>query len=257
MSKIIEQVETSLARQEQAALIEREQPATPIDFGKLVAAVVQQGITTENVEAIERLTKAFERQQERQDSRMFANALARLQADVRHVKAVHPVQAKTGETKYFVVKFHELIGEIEPVLKRHQFTLTWSQTYDGDRMTVIATLQHNGVKQSNSFTARVGTGPPNTTAYQADGACETYCKGRALRAALNITIENEEDADERGLGQFITPEQVEELSRRVSETESNRDAFLKFAGAKTFAEIYSSKYAELDGFLRKKEQRGK
>ena len=55
----------------------------------------------------------------------------------------------------------------------------------------------------------------------------------------------------------MTEEQAFELERRVAETNSNRDAFLKFAGAKSYREIAATKYEILDGFLRKKEKGGR
>lgn len=247
------EAETALAKIESHAPDSSLQPA-PIDFGQILAGVMQHGITAEKVEVVERLTAAALAQQERADAKMFSAALARLQLDVKRVKAQHPVEAKTGEVKYRVVKYHELITEIEPLLRKHAFTLTWTQSYEGDRMTVTAILQHRGYKQANSFTARVGTGPPNTTAYQADGACETYCKGRALRAALNITIESEDTDDPRGLGEPISKAQAEDLRRRVHETGSDEKKFLAFAHAETFEAIMSSRYADLDDNLRRKEK---
>jgi len=96
---------------------------------------------------------------------------------------------------------------------------------------------------------------PQATETQADGAASTYAKRFALCDALNILIEK--DSDARVEGGSVTPEQADELARRVNETESNREAFLKFAGAKSFAEIPSAKYAQLDEFLARKEKRGK
>jgi len=57
----------------------------------------------------------------------------------------------------------------------------------------------------------------------------------------------------------ITPEQADELERRVNliaENPSQVVAALKFAGARSFAEINQAGYEKLDGFLRKKENQG-
>ena len=55
----------------------------------------------------------------------------------------------------------------------------------------------------------------------------------------------------------VTPEQADELERRVKETNSSVTAFLKFANAKTFAEIPANKYDELDRMLAQKERAGR
>ena len=55
----------------------------------------------------------------------------------------------------------------------------------------------------------------------------------------------------------VTKEQAFELERRVSETNSDRAAFLRFAGATSFDEIAANRYAECDAQLRRKERHGK
>jgi hypothetical protein len=120
----------------------------------------------------------------------------------------------------------------------------------------ICTLQHiGGHSKANKFAVRIGSGPPGATETQSDGAASTYAKRGALCDALNIVIDHDDDA--RAEGGAITQEQAEELARRVNETNSNKEAFLKFAHAKSFAEISESVYPILDDFLRKKEVRGR
>lgn len=52
---------------------------------------------------------------------------------------------------------------------------------------------------------------------------------------------------------YVTPAQAEELEDRVNLTNSDKLAFLKFAGATKFREIPAGKYAALNELLRKKE----
>jgi len=81
---------------------------------------------------------------------------------------------------------------------------------------------------------------------------------------LNITIRQDvlmdEENDASIIGnptEFISLFQADELERRVKETNSNVQAFLKFAGANKFSEILASKYDELDASLRRKESQGR
>jgi len=81
---------------------------------------------------------------------------------------------------------------------------------------------------------------------------------------LNITIRQDvlmdEENDASIIGnptEFISLFQADELERRVKETNSNVQAFLKFAGADKFSTILAGKYDELDASLRRKEQQGK
>jgi hypothetical protein len=123
------------------------------------------------------------------------------------------------------------------------------------RILETCQLKHvGGHSQSNSFAVRTRKADSDT---QADCMAATTAKRNALLNALNIVIRQDclsDESDARNEGGFITQAQIDELSRRVAETNSDRAAFLKVAGAATFAEIASSKYSVLDGLLRRKEQ---
>jgi hypothetical protein len=146
--------------------------------------------------------------------------------------------------------------QVAPLLQKHGFTVTFSTDFKEGRIIKTCTLQHvGGHSRSNQFAVRIGSGPPRASEAQADGAASTYAKRFALCDALNIVIDKDTDAKVEGAP--ITKEQAAELEHRVQMTNSNREAFLKFAGANSFSEIASAKYEILDGFLAKKERVGK
>jgi enoyl-CoA hydratase/carnithine racemase len=84
----------------------------------------------------------------------------------------------------------------------------------------------------------------------------TFGKRGALEMGLSLHIVGaREDAKMIGNAQeFVTPEQADEIERRVKETNSNVPAFLKFAGADKFSTILASRYDEIDSSLKRKEQ---
>lgn len=248
------ETETELALSKLESQAPALAPPPPIDFGQIVKAALEHDITPERVDVIERLGKLALQQQERFEARMFSDAFARMQADIKTVKAVHPVTSAKGEVKYRVVMFHELMGAIEPILRKHQFSIKWTQAQDNGLMTVTGTLEYRGHKEPTSFTAKIGSGPPNCTTYQADGACETYCKGRALRAMLNIVIEQEDSDDPRGLGEPITKEQADDIRKRVQASGADETKFLAWAQAESYEKIMSGRYADIDDNLRRKER---
>jgi hypothetical protein len=119
-------------------------------------------------------------------------------------------------------------------------------------MVSICTLRHvGGFSQSNEFAVRIGGGPPGATETQADGAAKTYAKRGALCDALNIVVEHDDDA--RMIGQPIGKALAADLESRVTKVGADRDAFLKFAGASTFAEISDERWPMLDELLSRKE----
>lgn len=242
----------TVAAPETGPLMIRPQPTV----AEMLQAVVQKGVTAENVAAVEQIVKLYERMEDKKAEKEFAAAFVRLQAEMRSVKATKAVPNKDGSIRYTFAPFEEIMAEVGPKLEAHGFTVSFSTEFDEKRLVKSCTLRHiGGHSQTNKFAVRVGSGPPSASEAQADGAASTYAKRFALCDALNILIEK--DSDARAEGGNITAEQVEELSRRVQETNSDRAAFLKFAGAKTFAEIRAAKYDVLDQYLTRKEQRGK
>jgi len=237
---------------ESAVDVIRPQPTV----ADMLQAVIDKGVTSDNVAAMGELVKLYERMEDKKAEKEFAAAFVRLQAETHIVKATKLVPNNDGSIRYTFAPFEEIMAAVGPLLERHGFTVTFSTDYSEGRLIKICHLTHiGGHSRENKFAVRVGKGPPGSSEAQGDGAASTYAKRFALCDCLNIVIEK--DSDARAEGGSITPEQVEELSRRVAETNSNREAFLKFANAKTFAEIAAVKYDMLDQFLTKKEQRGK
>lgn len=233
--------------------LERARPVPTV--ADMLQAVIEKGVTQENVAAVGEIVKLYERMEDKKAERAFAEAFVALQGEMPAVKAVQPVPNRDGTLRYKFAPYEEIMDQVAPMLKKHGFTVTFSTDFAEGRLIKTCTLQHvGGHSKENKFAVRIGSGPPGATETQADGAASTYAKRFALCDALNIVLDK--DVDARAEGAAITPEQADELEHRVALTNSNREAFLKFAGAKSYKEIPESKYAILDSFLAKKEKRG-
>lgn len=236
-------------------------PAAPVkqepSVGEMLQAVIDKGVTQENVAAIEKLVGLYERMQDKKAEQLFAAAFVRLQAEMPKVQATKPVQNRDGSLRYRFAPLEEIVKQIGPSLKEHGFTFSFSERFDSGRMIETCTLMHvGGWKRTNEFSVRVGGGPPGCTETQADGAASQYARRYALCDALGIVIEHL-DEDARLEGGTVTADQAFELERRVAETNSNKAAFLKFAGAEKFTDIAAVKYDMLNQFLQKKERKGR
>lgn len=226
---------------------------TPPTVADMMQTVIQGGVTQENVVALEKLVGLYERMQDKEAEKAFAGAFVNLQSEMQNVKAVRSVPDNRGGTRYKFAPYEEIMQEVGPRLKANGFTITFSTDYSEGRLIKTCRLQHiGGHSKENKFAVRIGSGPPGTTETQADGAASTYAKRGALCDALNIVIERDDDA--KAEGGAITAEQAKDLRRRVQETGSNEEHFLKFAGSATYEAISTSKYAMLDESLRKKEK---
>lgn len=227
---------------------------------EILRGVVQGGITPENVATVERIMAMCERMEARKAEQEFSDAFAEMQKELPSVQAEKPVKTKDGKTKYCTVNFFELKAQVDPILNRHGFSLHRSQEHFCEpvpRVVVTLEIQHRGGhKRVSTFGVRVGNGPPDTSAFQADGAAATYAANRALIDALDLRV-NRAPEDARLEGDIISHGQAFELERRVKETNSNEAAFLKFAGAASFKEIRQANYDILDRFLESREKKAK
>ncbi len=239
----------------------REEPSV----AGMLQAVIEKGVTTENVAALQQLVGLYERMQERDAEKSFAQAFAAAQSKLKRIEAVHAVPDKHGNTKYMVSKFSEIWDAVEPVLAEHGFTAGFSQRMEEGmplRVTTSFILQHteSGHKTVTPFTVRVGSGPPGCSDFQADGAASSYAKARAVCAALNIIIIEGDDAREEGkpIGMAL----AQDLMVRVRALKLDEESFLKFAGVHAmsvpaelddYMKIADDRYERLDEILAKKE----
>jgi hypothetical protein len=240
-------------------------PADPFDqVSLMMQAVVDKGITAENVAALKELTALYQQMEAKRSERIFNEAFNQLQQDMPTIKATEPVPNKDGTVRYRFAPYEDLMNEVSPLLVKHGFTISFSTRYDQGRIIKICTLRHRGGHAvANEFAVRVGHGPPGSSEAQADGAAGTYAKRLALCDALNIVVEK--DTDARNLGDTVTKEQAASLRRRVQATGSDEIAFLKYAQAQLPANPTAKQVEQaygtipevmlniLDSSLRKKE----
>jgi len=229
--------------------VERSAPA----IADMMKDVIRGGVTKENVEAMTQLVKLYEHMQDRDREAEFAQAFNALQSEMKKVKAMKPVPDRHGVTKYKFAPYEEIMDQVKPLLEKHHFTLSFSSDFKEGRIYKICTLQHiSGHSKETRFGCNIGSGPPNASAAQADGAASTYAKRFALCDALNIIIESDHDANVEGTA--ISPEKARELRERLKNVHGTEDAFLTFAKAASFEEIASAKLEMLEDFLAKKER---
>lgn len=216
-----------------------------------IAEMMQKGMTTESVAALEKLSDLYLKLQANDAEKQFAAAFNALQADMPGIQANKPVPNNDGSIRYMFAPYEDIMRQVRPLLLKHGFTVSFSSDVTEGRVTQHCTLQHvAGHKRVNSFAARIGKGPPGSSETQGDGAASTYAKRFSLCDALNIVIEK--DSDGRNEGKVISPDKALYLREQVKETKSDERMFLALAGAKTYEEIHEDKYDVLVEALAKK-----
>lgn len=232
-------------------LVVREQPSVAL----MLQAVIDKGVTQDNVGALEKLVGLYERMQQKDAEKAFAEAFIRLQSQLPTIEGTRIVTTKTGEVKFRYANFDDIDAIVKPICLRNGFTYAFRETgIENGRITVTMTLQHSGGHfREIPCSVRVGSGPPGATESQADMSGHAYAQRGALEAGLALRIVGAREDAGVTTG-VVTEEQAFELERRVKETNSDVASFLKFAGSATFKEIAASRYEELDALLSRKER---
>lgn len=219
----------------------------------MLQAVIEKGVTAENVNAVKEIVALYERMEDRKSAKSASQALREMQAEAKQIVAMQAVPGRNNEVRYRYAKYEQIMEQAQPLLTKYGFSVRFSQKLESDRETVSCILTHDdGHAFINEFTVRIGSGPPGATTTQADSSAGTVAQREAFCDALNIVRRQDDDA--RMVGAKITAQQADELERRVAETNSNKDAFFRVAGAETFADIAATKYEILDNLLAEKER---
>lgn len=224
--------------------------ASSFNIAELYAAVIQKGITAENVAVLGDLLKLQERQEQRQAERDFNAAFVALQHDLPVIVASTVIK---NRGKY--ERFEDVMDKVGPLLVKHGFTVSFSQVEGDKKISQTCKLRHiAGHSQENSFTVRVSGNADSET--QADCKASTTAKRNALLNALNIVIRQDALQDEENdaslEGERVTRDQAQVLREMVRDTASNEGAFLRYATADTFENIPASKYNMLFAQLQQK-----
>ncbi len=234
-------------RRLQKELREHQEPSVAMMLQK----VIDGGITADNVSALESLVGLYDRMQAKNAEREFSAALVELQGETIRVQATKSVDVRDGIPRYKFAPYEEIMSVVQPMLTRHGFSVTFDTKIDGDRLNSICTLTHkSGHSRSNQFAVRFSK-PPGSSDPQGDMSTKNYAKRGAFCDCLNISIEHDDDA--RMIGQPIGSALAGDLAARVEEVGADREAFLKFAGAKEFEEISDERWPVLDELLKRKE----
>lgn len=223
-------------------------------IGAMLNAVVEKGVTAENVAAMKELVGLYERMEDRGAKQAFTAAMTAMQAELPKVTAKSIIPNNDGGIRSTFANYETIMAAIGPCLNKHGFSVGFTIRYDDkQRLIAVCRMRHAaGHEETNEFGVRIGSGPPKASEAQADGAARSYARRGALCDALNIVVDHDDDA--RAFGAQITPEQAKSLSDRANACGADVERLLRFACADTFENIRAAKFAAVDEVLRKKEK---
>lgn len=208
-------------------------------IGQMLKAVVDKGVTADNVGALEKLADLYERMQVKDAERQFNIAFVALQSDLPVIVASSVIP---NRGKY--ERFEDVMRVVGPLLVKHGFTVSFTMDFREGRVLETCHLRHiGGHSQSNSFAVRTGKADSDT---QADCKAATTAKRNALLNCLNIVIRQDaftdEDNDASLEGDVIGSDKVQYLKEQLAETNSDVSKFLALAGVAKIEEIRTGSY---------------
>lgn len=223
-------------------------PAHPT-IADMMQAAIEKGINSENVAVMGQLVALYERLEDKNAERAFAQSFNQLQSELPTIVATSVIPNRGKYERY-----EDVWRVVQPLLSKNGFAVTFEQEADDKRIKVTCHLLHiAGHSRSTPFAVRLGGRADSDT--QADCKASTTAKRNALLQALNIVIRQDvfQDEDEaHNEGDSITQEQADTLRELCDETKSDRKKFLDYARAETFEEIPSCRLAELTAVLQRR-----
>lgn len=251
--KCIETIERVPAGME----IQRQQPISALT---ILEKAILGGINKDNVEVVERLV-ALRRDEMREEAKAaFAKAFFQLRRSMPEIYADKTATDSKGRVAYTYCSEEEISRMLEPHLFRHGFTMLFGQRQEENRTIAVVTLIHEGGHQeTREYSVRAGSTNAMKDATAADaGSTTTAWRHLMMKMfGLKSRITRDDARLEGDPHAYVTPEQADEIERRVKMTNSSVPAFLSFAGAQKFSEIPANRYNEIDAMLRIKEAKAR
>lgn len=227
-----------VTQQHQLAEVQQRKPPS---VGDMLSAVIEKGVTSENVAAIEKLVGLYERMELRDAEKQFNSAFVSLQADIPVIVASSVIP---NRGKY--ERFEDVMKVVNPLLQKHGFSVSFSMNFNENRVIETCKLSHvAGHSQSNSFAVRTGGKADSDT--QADCKAATTAKRNALLNCLNIVIRQDalqnEDDDASLEGALIDRDRVQYLREQLGELKpEDTPKFLALANAEKLEDIRMGAY---------------
>lgn len=229
----------------------------------ILDAAVRGGVTSENVAVVKEIIAMRREEVAHEAKAKFNRAFFDLRQEISSLDFYADKAAKTesGQVAYRYCSEKELASGLEPVLFKHGFAMLFGQRDENERTVAVITLIHkDGHEETREYSVRSGATNRMKDATAADTGATTSAWRHLVIKMFGLKSRIQESDDPRNLGDTntkITAKQAEELERRVAETNSKVDAFLKLAKADSFANIPAIQYDALDALLRTKEMRGR
>lgn len=204
-----------------------------------------------DMDKLERLLAMKERQELRVAEQAFNEAMSKVQAEMRPVAAdLHNSQTRSRYASYAA-----LDRAMRPIYTKHNLSLSFDTEPAGEGfITVVCLVSLGGYTRRYSVPmpadGKGAKGGDVMTKTHAVGAAMTYGQRYLLKMIFNVAIGD--DTDGNAPQGAITDEQVQILRGLITETKSNIDQFLKWAGIESLPDLPAGKFPQAVAMLETK-----
>jgi len=184
----------------------------------------------------------------------FNRAFAEMQPNLPRVISTH----KNEQTKSKYAKIEDINDAVLPIISQYGFGVSFKILSQGkEGVTVQAVLKHlSGHQESTDlfmpYDKCGAKGSVNKTDIHATGSTITYAKRYAMCMLLDISTGNDTDGNNI-TSQFITAEQVREITDLLESTQANKIKFIRdVMGVEAIPKILSQDYKKAMNILKTK-----
>ncbi len=202
----------------------------------IVERAVAQGAS---IEMIEKLWTLQERVDARNARKAFDNAIAEAKAEIPVIFKNRQVDfsSQKGRTHYRHEDLAGIAAVVDPILGIHGLSYRFRTAQEGPRVTVTCIISHReGHSEENSLSAGNDISG-NKNDIQAVGSTVTYLERYTLKAALGLSVSNDDDAKSAGPAtgtDTIADDQIADLQAMIDDIGGDKAEALKKGFLKKF-----------------------
>lgn len=213
---------------------------TPMD---LLQQAITKGVDVDQLEKLMQLKQTYDADNAR---KAYFNALSKFQSIVPALK-----RTKQGHN-YKYTPLPDIAEQIRKPLLDSGLSYRFEMDHREDSIQVSCVVTHiDGHSERTEMSAYPDeSGSKNKV--QAVGSTVSYLQRYTLIGALGITTADEDIDARLSSGNTINNDEIANLEALLTETNSNKDQFLKFMKVKSLEEIPSSRYTQAVSAIERK-----
>ena len=233
-----------MSEEQDQPLIVQERMAGPSD---MLRAAIERGI---DAEGIKTLAEVFERMQSKQAEIEFTTALLSFKARCPRIP-----KTDVGVHTSRFAPLYKIAQVIDPILTQCGLIYSFDTMLEEKRVSSICILRHVGGHSTRTTFAAPIDPVPRMSETHATASAISFAERYALTLALGIVTGVDDDGKAVAAGETITEEQKKTLQQLLNETKAEGEAFQKFLGVPTLADLPARDYARVQQALLQRKAR--